>query len=549
MLPAPTDESAPSHDWNLGRARIAVALLLGLTQGLGINMVNANLPQIQGELGATLAEINWLTTAYYASNLSAVVLLAKVRFQFGLRLFADLSILLFLVVSVMDLFTHNLGVAIAIRALLGVAAAPLSTLAVLYMLQAFPQRLAVVGALLGFAVLQLGGPLSRLLSEDVLHVGLWQGMHLLELALALMSVGALHRVKLNSEPPQQMFSLGDIASFGFYAAALALLCVVLTQGRTYWWTDAPWLGVCLATSIACFGIYILVELHRKSPMLDLHWLGSPFMLRFIVAVFLFRIALSETSVGAVGLLTSLGLNNDQMHSLFLWVTAGTLAGFLISLVILAVTKNLRLPGRFGLVLIIIAALLDSRSTLLSRPDNFYLSQTLLALAGSMFLSSALLVGITNVIEGGRKNMVSFIAVFNGAQVLGSLLGGALLSTFFADRVALHYNHLVESITLADPLVVKRLAQLAASVGQNLPDGVQRSAQGLTILAQQVRREALLLAYNDVFELVAIVAMITLAWRGAYAIRMTWVDAWHRNAGESSGGQARSLQSGNETAAV
>ena len=40
-----------------------------------------------------------------------------------------MSILLFLIVSVLDLFTHNLSVAIAIRALLGIAAAPLSTLA------------------------------------------------------------------------------------------------------------------------------------------------------------------------------------------------------------------------------------------------------------------------------------------------------------------------------------------------------------------------------------------------------------------------------------
>ena len=515
---------------------MAVALLLGLTQGLGINMVNANLPQIQGELGATLAEVNWLTTAYYASNLSAVVLLAKLRFHFGLRSFADLSIVLFLLVSVMDLFTHNLGVAIGVRALLGVAAAPLSTLAVLYMLQAFPQPLAIVGALLGFAVLQLGAPLSRLLSEDMLKIGLWQGMHLLELALAMMSVAAIHAVRLNTEPAKNMFSRGDILSFSFYAAALALFCIVLTQGKIYWWTDSAWLGACLAIGIACFGIYIFVELHRKSPMLDLRWLGSPFMIRFIVAVFLFRIALSETSVGAVGLLSALGLNNDQMHSLFRWVTAGTLAGFLIALILLRLTRNLRLPARIGLVLIIVAALTDAQSTALSRPADFYFSQTLLALAGSMFLASALLLGITNVIEGGRKNMVSFIAVFNGAQVLGSLLGSALLSTFFADRVALHYSNLSASITLTDPQVVKRLAQLGAGLAQYLPDALQRSSQAVALLSQQVRREAMVMAYNDLFELVAMVAMLTIAWGVAYAVRLRWFGVLWQSTTISSGAQ-------------
>ncbi len=48
---APTN--ALPHDWNRGRARIGASLLLALTQGLGINMVNSNLQLIQGDLGAT----------------------------------------------------------------------------------------------------------------------------------------------------------------------------------------------------------------------------------------------------------------------------------------------------------------------------------------------------------------------------------------------------------------------------------------------------------------------------------------------------------------
>jgi len=56
----------------------------------------------------------------------------------------------------------------------------------------------------------------------------------------------------------------------------------------YWWTDAPWLGTCLACAIACIGLYVLVDLRRASPLLDLRWLARPYMLRFVVAVLLFR---------------------------------------------------------------------------------------------------------------------------------------------------------------------------------------------------------------------------------------------------------------------
>jgi TctA family transporter len=77
-----------------------VSLLLGLTQALGVNLVNANLSAIQGSLGATAVEASWLVTAYTATNVSAALLLTKARFQFGLRLFADVGIVTFLVISV-----------------------------------------------------------------------------------------------------------------------------------------------------------------------------------------------------------------------------------------------------------------------------------------------------------------------------------------------------------------------------------------------------------------------------------------------------------------
>jgi len=47
----------------------------------------------------------------------------------------------------------------------------LTTLAVLYMTEAFPKRLAVVGLALGFAGLQLPQPLSRVVSTDLLELG------------------------------------------------------------------------------------------------------------------------------------------------------------------------------------------------------------------------------------------------------------------------------------------------------------------------------------------------------------------------------------------
>lgn len=501
---------APAHNWRRASAYATVSALVGLTQGLSVYLVNNNLPAIQGSLGATAAEANWLSTAYFATALSAVVLLTKMRLQFGLRRFAEWSIAAFLLVSLVHLAVHDLRSAMMARAALGLTAASLNTLAILYMIEAMPKALAPVGLVIGYSTLQFGAPLSRILAESLLQSALWQGLQLLDVALALASLAAIAAVRLTPPPLQKAFNSGDGISFVFYASGLALLCVVCTQGRIHWWTDTPWLGVCLAAAFACLGTYVLIELRRPRPLLDLRWLCRPSTLRFVLAVLLFRIVLSEQPVGAITLMNTLGFNNDQMHVLFAWVACGTAVGFGLSLLALP-SRRFRMPALVALVLIFCAALLDADATSLTRPVDLYFSQALIATGTAMFLTSALLIGFIPVIQDGMKNLVSFLAVFSGSQMLGSLIGSAWLSTFLADKQKLYYAHLIESMTLADPLVAARVAQGSAAYAQHVADPLQRGALGVAALAGQATRESFVLAYNDLFHLVAILSAATFTW--------------------------------------
>src|SRR4051812_26583986 len=171
VAPSPAAVPEPVYDLRHGLACLATSLLIGLTQGFGIYLVNSNLPQIQGSLGATSSEASWLTTAYFASAMSSTLLLTKFRLHFGLRPFALLGLGSFLVVSVLHLMTNTLASAIAARAALGIVAAPLSALTTYYMMEAFPKTQVRTGLLLGFCVLQVSLPLSRVLSPDLLELG------------------------------------------------------------------------------------------------------------------------------------------------------------------------------------------------------------------------------------------------------------------------------------------------------------------------------------------------------------------------------------------
>lgn len=173
------------------------SLLLALTQGLGMNLISTNLPQIQGSLGATTTEATWMMAAYMAPNVSMSLALIKIRTQYGLRNFAELSILGFVAISSMHLLVDDLQSAIVVRFLSGIAAAPMSTLCFLYMLEPFPPaKKLTVGLSMSLTSLSLGMPVSRLISPGLLQIGQWHGLHVLEIALALMAFAAIYLLPL-----------------------------------------------------------------------------------------------------------------------------------------------------------------------------------------------------------------------------------------------------------------------------------------------------------------------------------------------------------------
>lgn len=120
--PAPAPAPPTMSRWKMP-LYIASSVLFFLTQGLGMNLVSANIYQLQGHFSATVAEVSWLSAAYIAPYASFAIALFKIRTQYGLRRFAEFSIICFVLASVLNLLVTDLHSAIAIRAISGMAAA------------------------------------------------------------------------------------------------------------------------------------------------------------------------------------------------------------------------------------------------------------------------------------------------------------------------------------------------------------------------------------------------------------------------------------------
>ena len=516
----PGSPASPDHPTGRRVAYGAIAVLLGLTGGLGTALVSVNTAVLGGALGLDPAEVAWLSVAYVMANTPVNLLLIKFRQQFGLRPFTLLFLGAYALVAGLHLLAHGFWSAVAVRAASGAAGAAVSSVGLYYMMQALPARWRLKAIVLGVGVPQCATPLARLFSPELLAMSQWRALYLFEAGLALLCLAAIGLLRLPPSERQPAFEKLDFVTFGLLATAIALVAAVLGLGRIVWWTDTAWIGWALVAAVPLFLAGIAVEHRRANPLINTRWLGSADIVRFAVVTIVARVVLSEQTYGAVGLLTALGQTNDQFGTLFAIIFAASVAGVAASAVTLN-PERLTHPVMLAIGLVAVAAWWDSQSTNLTRAPQFYASQALIAFAATFFVGPSLLFGMTRALKEGTGHVISFFVLFNAINGLGSLVGPALLGTYQVIRARANGSVLAAGLDPTDPLVAARLAAGGQSLGRVLPDGTLRGAEGGALLSQATAREASVLAYNDVFRLIALLAAATTLYLLFLILRRAW----------------------------
>lgn len=518
MLPG--SPSTPRHPAWRRIAYLCVGTLVTLTGGLGNALVTVNLVNLQGTLGAYSTETNWLPTVFVMANASMNLLLVKFRQQFGLRAFTEFFLVLYALVTFGHLFVNDLQSAIAVRAAHGMVGAALSTLGLYYTLQAFSKETRLRGTVISLGVAQLPLPIAYIFSTELLQFGEWRGLYLFELGMALVSLAAVLALKLPPGDRFKAFRPMDFVTFFLFAPGVALLCAALTFGRILWWFETTWIGLALAGAFVLILAAFFVEHNRNNPLLNIRWLTNGGILRLGLALVLVRVVLSEQSVGAVGFMRTLGLNNEQLTQLFIVVLVATMAGIVVAAATIDV-KHLLAPQVIALLIMALGAWIDSHASNLTRPGELYASQAMLAFGGTLFLGP-LVISLLGQVIANPANLISFAVLFGLSQNLGGLIGSSLLGTFQVWREKFHSNVLAEHLTLLDPQVAARVQAGALALGRDLADPAARTRSGLAALASSATREANILAYNDVFLLIAVLAALHAGWVFGRALWLKYV---------------------------
>ena len=512
----PGSPYSPPHPLPRRIAYAAVGVLTGVASTFGNALITVNVPNLAGDLGVYVAQLSWLPAIYVAMNATANLTLVKARAQFGIPQVTSVLLIAYALAAVLNLVWPTFAAAVVIRAINGMAAAGLVTLTIYFLLQAFPMKLRPLALVCGISLTQLGPALARVVPVELLALDHWRGLHLMELAIAVGVLAAITALPLPPSDRSKAFERLDLLTIALAVPAMLLLCGVLSEGRLLWWTDTPWLGWALAAAIPLFATAVLLEHNRARPLLQTRWVGTLDIARFGAVAFLIRLALAEQTYGSVGFLTSSGLTNDQLRILFAFVAAAMVLGMVAAALTLS-EPRIRFQVMVAVLIIGLAAWIDSHSNNLTRPPQLYLSQAMIGFGTTLFIGPALVYGFLRMLARGGDHFVTFIVLFSTTQNVGGLAGSAILGSYQTIAARAHAVALSEHLVAFDPQVAARLQSGAATLGGALADPAARSAQGAGLLAQALTREANVLAFNDIFRLVAMLALITAGYLGYIAV--------------------------------
>jgi len=400
-----------------------------LLASLDQTIVSTALPTIVRDLGG-IDQLSWVVTAYLLAATVSMPLWGRVSDLYGRKRLFQAAIVLFLLGSALSGASETLSELIGFRALQGLGAGGLMTLAMAIVADIIAPR--ERGRYQGyiqmvFVLASVAGPLLGGLFTDEAS---WRWVFYVNLPIGAVALAISTRLRLPAGSGRARIDVLGAALLG--AGLTAILLVTTWGGREYAWGSPEIVGLAVAAVVLLAGFFAQ-ERRAPEPVLPLRMFREPVFdvvsavlflttCAFFAAIVFLPLFLQRVT-GASAVQSGL-----QLLPLLL---AGTLSTAVIGRVVTRTGRYKVFPA-VGLGLMAIGLFLLSRLDETSSHATIALDMVVFGLGFGM-VSQLLVLAIQNAVD--RRDIGIATASANLFRSLGGSVGAALFGAIFASRVS------------------------------------------------------------------------------------------------------------------
>ena len=469
---------------------------------LDTTVVNVSLPHIAGSLSATVDEATWTLTSYLVANAIVLPITGWLASQFGRKRLLMSSVIGFTMASFFCGLAPSLFWLVVFRIIQGAAGGALQPLSQAVLLEAFPpqDRGKAMGFWgLGIVVAPILGPvLGGWLTESYS----WRWVFYINVPIGIISI-LMTRAFIFDPPYIKGRRSGgiDYWGIGMLAVWVGALQIALDKGQEDDWFSSHFIQVLVAVAVVVLAAFVVRELVAGHPVVDL------------------RVLKNRTFSAGASLMTIVGfVLYGSLVLLPIWLQ--TLLGYPALQAGIAMAP--RGMGSF-IAMPIVGAILPNRD-----PRKF-LAFGLLVSAGTLYQLSRLnldagyweffwpqfiqgislaflFVPLTTITMGPipREQMGNATSLFNLMRNLGGSVGIATTTALISRHQQQHLNNLTQHVSPYNPQAQQMLQNLTGMFRSQGSGPVVAMQQAYQVVWGMVQRQAAILAYIDVFIILAVV---------------------------------------------